>query len=134
MGKLKFTVFALLCIHIIGCGNDFDESKPISCDIIRTIECGQGGECQVGTAESIGMPQTLKINFKDEIISGMGKDQKVRTTKIQNLERVEDKLILHGIQNGKAWSMVITEATGKMTLSVSDNQVGYIVFGLCNPQ
>jgi hypothetical protein len=47
------------------------------------------------------------------------------------MERMDGKLILQGVQNGKAWSMVITEATGKMTLTASDDQAGFVIFGAC---
>lgn len=49
----------------------------------------------------------------------------------QSQEQMEGNLILQGVQNGKGWSMVITEATGKTTIAVSDNQVGFVVFGAC---
>jgi hypothetical protein len=47
------------------------------------------------------------------------------------VERFDGKLILQGVQNGKAWSMIIKETTGKVSLSGSDDQVGFIVFGAC---
>jgi hypothetical protein len=47
---------------------------------------------------------------------------------------IDGKLILQGIQGSKGWSMVITEATGKMTLTAADDQVGFVVFGACTPQ
>ena len=30
--------------------------------------------------------------------------------------------------------MVISEGTGKVTLSASDDQAGFLVFGACTPQ
>jgi len=44
---------------------------------------------------------------------------------------VEGKLILQGVQEGKAWSMVITDDTDKMTLTAADDQEGFVVFGAC---
>jgi hypothetical protein len=57
------------------------------------------------------------------------------TTKIKNSERVDGRLILQGVQNGKGWNLVIIEGTGQMTLVVSDENVGFTVFGACmSPQ
>jgi hypothetical protein len=50
------------------------------------------------------------------------------------MEHSNGRLILQGTQTGKGWSMVITEATGKMTLTASGEEVGFIVFGACTPQ
>ena len=56
------------------------------------------------------------------------------TTEIENMERSDGKLVLQGTQNNKGWSMLINEATGKMTITATDDQVGFMVFGACiNP-
>ena len=96
-----------------------------------TFECGPGADCQRGTAESISMPQFLKVNFEEKKISSTPESGPIRTTKIRNLERLDNRLILQGIQNGRAWSMVINVITGKVTLSASDEQAGFVIFGAC---
>lgn len=52
-------------------------------------------------------------------------------TKIENMERIDGNLILQVVQNGRAWSIVIVEANGKTTLTASDGQAGFVVFGAC---
>jgi hypothetical protein len=134
MSGLKLTVVVILCVLIVplsGAAGDFDGSKPVICAVIETVECGAGAECQKGAARAIDIPRFLTINFNENMISGKSDDGKLRTTKIQNMKRIDGKLILQGIQNGKAWSMVIMEKTGDMTISTSDEQVGFIVFGAC---
>ncbi len=134
MIRVKWMVLGLLCIFMMtqtAVAEDFDGSKPLLCSVIETFECGPGGECQRGTAESIGIPQFLKISFNDKMISSTPEGGQLRTTKIKNIERADGKLILQGVQNGRAWSMVMIETTGKITLSASDDQAGFIVFGAC---
>ncbi len=46
----------------------------------------------------------------------------------------EARLILQGTQEGMGWSMVIMESTGKMTLTASGGEVGFVVFGACTPK
>ena len=136
ISQFKLMSLVLLCLLVTPlpvAAGDFDGSKPLLCAVIDTFECGPGGECEWGNAESINMPQFLKINFKKKTISGTRESGEVRTTEIENMERVDGKLILQGVQNGRAWSMVITEATGKMAVTASDDQVGFVVFGACTP-
>ena len=134
MNKIKFIGLALLCLILTPlsiAAADFDGSKPLLCAIIETFECGYGTECQWGTAQSINLPQFLKIDFKEKKIGGTRENGEVLTTKIENMERSDGKLVLQGTQNNKGWSMLINEATGKMTITVSDDQAGFVVFGAC---
>ena len=134
MNKIKLMGLALLCIIVTPCSiaaADFDGSRPLLCATIETFECGSGIECQLGTAQSINLPQFLKIDFKDKKISGTRESGEVLSTKIENMEHGDGKLVLQGTQNNKGWSMLINEATGKMTITVSDDQVGFVVFGAC---
>jgi len=137
MNKIKLMGLALLCIIVTPlsiAAADFDGSKPLLCATIETFECGSDIECQRGTAQSINLPQFLKIDFKEKKISGIRESGEVLTTEIENMERSDGKLVLQGTQNNKGWSMLINEATGKMTITVSDDQVGFMVFGACiNP-
>jgi len=134
MNKIVLLILALLLIsglpsHVLA--GDFDGSKPLLCAVIETIECTPDGECLRGEAESIDMPAFLKINFSKKTISGTRQDGTVRTTEIKSMEQVDGKLILQGVQNGKGWTMIVSEATGEATITASDDQVGFVVFGAC---
>jgi hypothetical protein len=136
MKKLHLLILSLFLICItplMALAGDFDGSVPLICAVIETIECGEDGKCQNGTADNINIPQFLKINFKTKTISGK-KGEEEKTTKIENMERSDGKLILQGTQTSKGWSMVIDETTGKMTITASGDQVGFVVFGACTPQ
>ena len=134
MSHFKLMGLFVLCLLVtprLIFAMDFDGSKPLLCAVIQTIECTPDGECLRGEAESIDMPSFLKIDFKKKTISGTLEDGTVRTTEIKGMEQMEGNLILQGVQNGKGWNMVIAETTGKTTITASDNQVGFVVFGAC---
>lgn len=132
-------IFKLLGLFILGLimipgvilAGDFDGSKPLICAVIETFECAPGDECQRGGNEYTGIPRFLRIDFKEKKIRRNMEDGKVRTTQIERMTRVGGKLILQGIEEGKAWSMMITEDKGKMTVVASDGQIGFIIFGAC---
>ncbi len=132
-------IFKLLGLFILGLimipgvvlAGDFDGSKPLICAVIETFECAPGDECQRGGNKYTGIPRFLRIDFKEKKIRRSMKDGKARTTQIERMTRVGGKLILQGIEEGKAWSMLITEDKGKMTVVASDGQIGFIIFGAC---
>lgn len=134
MNKAKKMILLVLFIFFLpltSIAGDFDGTKPLICAVLEDFDCIPGDECVSGTAESINIPQFLKIDFEEKVITGKRGGGKIRSTTVKNMERVDGKMILQGIQNGKAWSMVITEATGKMTVTAADDQVGFVVFGAC---
>jgi hypothetical protein len=44
---------------------------------------------------------------------------------------VDDQLMLQGIENGKAWSMVIKSDTGRWGGSVVEDDGSFALFGAC---
>jgi hypothetical protein len=137
MNKLKIIVFALCCVCIFlpvtVTADNFDGSKKLLSVITEGIECGPDGECLEVMPEDLNIPAFLNINFKEKTISGTRENGELASTKIENMLRMDGKLILQGAENGRGWSMVITEATGKMVLTASGDQVGFILFGTCIP-
>ena len=102
------------------------------------VECQPGGKCQQVTAEEVGIPQFLKINFKEKIISATHADGNNRRTPIENLEKIDGKLIIQGaedgiegVRDGVGWSLAIAEDTGKTVLTASGDEVGFVIFGAC---
>ena len=59
---------------------------------------------------------------------------------IENFERIDGKLILQGaedglkdVKDGAGWSISISEETGKMVLTESGDDMGFVIFGACTP-
>lgn len=124
------TVFFIFAMPFMAFAGSFDGSIPLLCAVVETFGCSDIDKCQEGMAQDIDIPQFLSIDFKEKMISGKhGKN--IRTTKIENVEKNDRRLILQGTQDGKGWSMVIMGSTGKMTLTASGDDVGFVVFGAC---
>ena len=143
MSRLRLIVCALLCILVvpfIAIAGDFDGSKPLLFVAIDVIECVPNGECSKVTPESIALSQFLKIDFKRKEILPVGEGQGKKSTTIENMELIDGKLILQGaedgvegVRDGVGWTMAIAEETGKVVLTASGDQVGFVVFGACTP-
>jgi len=143
MSRLRLIVCALLCILVvpfIAIAGDFDGSKPLLFVAIDVIECVPNGECSKVTPESIALSQFLKIDFKRKEILPVGESQGKKSTTIENMELIDGKLIIQGaedgvegVRDGVGWTMAIAEETGKVVLTASGDQVGFVVFGACTP-
>ena len=132
MNKIKFMGLAFLCLILTPLpitAGQFDGSVPLLCAVIQVVECAGGGECYPVQPEVANIPRFLKINFKKKTISATEDSGRKEVTKIKNIEHANGKVVLQGSENGRGWTMVISEETGKMSATVSDDQVGFVVFG-----
>ena len=144
MKKIKIIGLTLLCLLITPlavAAQVFDGSKPLYCAMTDVVECVPGGECQEVMPENVNLPNFLFINFKKKIITASKEGGVQRTSKIENRERIDGKLIVQGIEDGVegvrdglGWSIAISESTGKMVVTGSGDQVGFVAFGACTPQ
>ena len=104
---------------------------PLLCAVITALECGAEGECQRRTVESMNIPQFMKVDPATKSVGAV--DGSGRSAAVQSLERADGRMILHGGQGSRGWSATITEATGRMSVAVVDDSVGFVLFGACTP-
>jgi len=141
MNQVKIFGLAVLitCIFSFAAvAADFDGSKPLICALMDFVECQPGGKCQSKTAEELGLPQFFRINFSEKKISGTQSGENGKSTPIENLEHIDGKLIIQGaedgvedVRDGVGWSLAIAEETGKLVLTASGDESGFVVFGAC---
>ena len=141
MNKIKIggsIIIFFFMITVPALAGNFDGSKPMLCALINIVECGSGGNCQQLTAQDVGIPRFLKVNFKEKKITATQASGNKRSTTIKNSEHVDGKLILQGaedgiedVRDGVGWSIAIAEDTGNMVLTASGDDVGFVVFGAC---
>ena len=129
-----FLAFATLSLPLAAPAADFDGSRPLLMALIDVIECRPGGECEKVTPQQAGLPRFLEIDIAKKDVSEIGEAQEERRTAIQNVTREDGVLILQGAQNGRGWSLTITEATGEAVATVSDPVSGFVLFGACTPR
>lgn len=137
---IKSTLIAAFVFYVAipAVAGDFDGSKELICSIMDIVECGPGGKCQQVTAEDVGIPNFLKINFKNKKISATHADGTKRSTDIENFETIDGKVIIQGaedgiegVRDGLGWSLALAEETGKMVITASGDEVGFVIFGAC---
>ncbi len=131
---LFILILAILIFPFYAAAQDFDGSKPLICSVMEVIECAPGIECDKGLPETFEFPEFIKINFTEKVLVGKANNQRIATSPIEKVETMEGNLILHGSQNGRAWNIVISQATGKMTGTIAADGFSFTVFGACIAQ
>src|SRR5262245_29699838 len=106
----------------------FDGSVPLLCAPTAISECGPDGECKRVTAESVNLPQFFKVDVKAQKVHS---EETGRISPFRTIEHLSGNLILQGGQDGRGWTMTVSEQTGRMSAAISSHEVGFVVFGAC---
>ena len=128
--KILFVTFLIALPYQLNAA-DMKDSKLLLCSLIKVIECELDDSCYEGTAEGFDLPQFVRIDLKKKIISTTKSSREKKESHIRNLERIKGKIFIQGVENGRAWSAIIEEDSGKMSATVAEERVGFIVFGAC---
>jgi hypothetical protein len=132
IGKYAALVVVLTVAPLgISLAGDFDGSKKLRCVPTDATECSGAGECKRVMVEEINIPRWIAVDFKKKKLSGTDSDGEDETTAIENVRVDEGQTILQGAENGRAWSMVIDQMTGDMTVAIAGDETGFVLFGVC---
>ena len=132
-------LFCLILVPFPAFGADFDGSKPLTGSVDKILEIYPSRINNNADPDTVGLPRNFVIDFEKKIVRP-SKDSVVRRiSKIIRVAHIENKLILQGVEDGVeniddglAWSIVISKKTGKVVLSAAGDGVGYVVFGRCS--
>ena len=80
------------------------------------------------TAASVNLPQFLKVDVKAMKVQS---EETGRDSPIRNVEHQDGNLIIQGGQNGRGWTMTISEDRGLMSGVVTAAGEGFVLFGAC---
>ncbi|HSR10282.1 MAG TPA: hypothetical protein VLS90_02475 [Thermodesulfobacteriota bacterium] len=128
-----FFIMAFLLGGTLSAGAaDFDGSTPVYCAFNRVLECQGKKGCESVTPEEVSLPGLVRIDFQKNTITATRGAETVNT-EIKNLQRREGILVLQGIEK-RAWTVMISEKTGNLTLAVAGEDDGFMVFGTCMAQ
>ena len=93
--------------------------------------CLETGDCYAASPWELSVPDFVVINTKKKTISTTKASGLNRSTEFSKVEKSEGLIYLQGIDRGRAFSFVIDEATGRMTVAVSRDGLSVTVFGAC---
>ena len=93
--------------------------------------CLETGDCYSAVPWELAIPDFVVINTREKTISTTEASELNRETTFGKVEKSNGLIYLQGTENGRAFSFVIDEATGRMTVSVARDGLSVTVFGAC---
>lgn len=111
--------------------SEFDGTNPFICAPAELASCEVGTECIPETAESINLPQFIRVDTNQSAITGKRPGGEELSTPILTKQHNDGRLVLQGNENGLSWTMSVHEAEGNMTIVAAGDKVAFMAFGAC---
>lgn len=131
----KFTALALaLALTTHANAGDLEGVDQLVCSPGPLHHCVAEGECQSELPADEAVPASIELDLAANTLSASQADGVVRTTNIQNQSREDGYVFLQGVEDSRAYSLVVSEYTGDLTFTVSIDGETASMFGTCKPK
>jgi hypothetical protein len=130
------SVFGWAALLLCGgaAADDLTGSDSLLCYAHSAARCElEEGTCAVKTPWQLNLPDFIKLNLDAKRAETTEASGEVRTTDLRTVERSNGVILLQGVQGERAFSWLISEATGEGTLAVGSIAAGLTVFTVCTP-
>jgi hypothetical protein len=133
--QIQYSVVMLmiLAIGLPVLADDLTGADRLLCSSVQATVCWPDGDCEIGPPWNWNIPQFIEIDLATKVLSTTKASGENRKTAIHNLEREEGAIFLQGFEQGRAFSFVITEETGRLAVAVARDGITVSVFGACTP-
>ena len=133
----EFTRIAAGIAGLLWCGavfaDDVTGSDSLLCYGLSAARCETGEACQAVEPWKLNLPDFVKLDLRGKRIQTTAASKDVRETPMQTVQRANGKILIQGQQGERAFSWLISEASGEGTLSVAAEGQGVTVFTVCTP-
>lgn len=130
---MKRSTLASACMLLSGTAlaDNLQGIDRLLCATGEIVLCVEGDECYTALAVDIGIPDFVIVDLAAKMLSTTEASQQNRTTPIASVSRSEGRIFLQGVERGRAFSFLIDEVTGRVTVAVSRDGATVSVFGAC---
>jgi hypothetical protein len=113
--------------------DDLTGINRILCTSVQVTVCTESGDCVIDLPWNVNVPQFIEIDLASKRMNTTKASGENRSTAIEHLRRENGAIVLQGFERGRAFSFVITEATGALSVAVAAEDKAVAVFGACTP-
>jgi hypothetical protein len=109
-------------------------ASSMLCAVTSTISCDSAGDCIAGPASAVNLPVFVKFDRENKLVESARQSGERRTSNIDYVAATDDTIVLLGDEENSGWSATVTKSTGSLTATISEQGMGYIIFGSCLPE
>ena len=130
--KIPVLILALMSAAPVA-SDVLKDSNRVLCVPGSVNHCVNGKGCNSELPERENIPEFIEVDLKSKTLSTTRASGENRVTPIQNQSREAGYIFLQGVENGRTFSMVISENTGDLTFVIATDGETAAMFGDCTP-
>lgn len=124
---------AFVVIAPAASADDLGGSDRFLCTPIQATLCIEDGECAVELPWNVNIPQFIEVDLDTKRLATTEASGLNRVTPIEHVRRSDGTIVFHGFEMGRAFSWVIDEASGRVTVAIAADGISVAIFGACTP-
>jgi hypothetical protein len=127
-------VFILALLFALPVAGDvLKDADRMLCVPGPVFHCVADGGCKSELPEDENIPEFIEVDLKRKTLAVTRASGEDRSTPIQSQTLEAGYIYLQGVENGRTFSMVISENTGDLTFVVAADGETASMFGECTP-
>ena len=111
--------------------DDLTGAQQLLCTAVQATSCAEEGGCYQDLPWNLNVPQFIQVDLVAKRLSTTKASGENRSTPIEYLKRTGGVIVLQGFEGGRAFSFVISEGTGMLSVAVAAEGKAVVVFGAC---
>ena len=134
------TLFGRMATAIVGIalssgalGDNLSGENELLCASARVTICFDDSTCMAASPWELNVPRFINVDLRKKRLSTTKASEDNRVTTVDNMRRADGRIYLQGIDRGRAYTFVIDEETGLLTVIVARDGLTVSVFGACTP-
>ena len=133
---MMYRIAALLLVLLFTSpvvGDMLVDADRMLCVPGHVFHCVADGECKTELPEDESIPEFIEVDLKRKTLATTRASGEDRSTPIKSQQRDAGYIYLQGVENGRTFSMVMSENTGGLTFVVATDGETATMFGDCTP-
>ena len=126
-------VLAMSLAGGIANADDLSGATRLVCAAVQATVCYEDGDCEIDLPWNFDIPEFIEIDLEAKRLSTTEASGSNRATDVDHLNHASGLIILQGFENERAFSFVITERTGHLSVAIATEGKAVAVFGTCTP-
>ena len=126
---------AIACTGLLASGmalaENLEGTDEFLCAAGQAQVCFENGECFSAAPWELSIPDFVVIDTKAKTVSTTKASGQNRSTPFSSVIRSDGVIFLQGLESQRAFSFVIEEASGHMTVAIVRDGLSVTVFGVC---
>ena len=112
---------------------DLMGAEVILCTSSLVHQCTASSGCEQGPPWKYNIPHFVEVDFQKKELRTTEASRLNRSSPIRNMDLEDGFHYLQGVEDGRAFSLVISEDDGLATYTIAADGMSITAFGACTP-